>query len=286
MTRAKALEESRNKLITAGFSEGLLEAEVLLRHALQMSRAELYSSLDTTLTRKERSFFNVLILRRLGGEPVSYIIEHREFYGLDFFVDSRVLIPRPETEMLVEEAIRLTRGLDKPVICDVGTGSGAIAVSLAKHIPAASIYGIDIMPECIEVARRNAALHEVRERITFLTCDLLSALPEKVDIIIANLPYVKTSEVWMLNEEPATALDGGEDGLDAIRRLIAQIEGHLTPGGKCLLEIGINQNGAVRDIINDIIPGARVKTSRDLAGIVRMLTVTLPQEMDVDRVTD
>ena len=254
-----------------------------MRHALQMSRAELYSSLDTTLTRKERSFFNALILRRLGGEPVSYIIEHREFYGLDFFVDSRVLIPRPETEMLVEEAIKLSHGFDKPVICDVGTGSGAIAVSLAKYIPTASIYGIDIMPECIEVARRNATLHEVRERIIFLTCDLLSALPEKADIIIANLPYVKTSEVWILNEEPATALDGGEDGLDVIRRLIAQIEEHLTHGGKCLLEIGINQSGAVRDIINDIIPGALIKTSRDLAGIVRMLSVTLPQEIDADR---
>ena len=286
MTRAKALEEARNKLITEGFSEGLLEAEVLLRHALQMSRSELYSSLDTTLTRKERSFFNALILRRLGGEPVSYIIEHREFYGLDFFVDSRVLIPRPETEMLIEEAIKLARNLDKPVISDVGTGSGAIAVSLAKHIPAARVYGIDIMPECIEVARKNATFHEVSERIIFIKSDLLSALPEKADIIIANLPYVKTSDVWMLNEEPATALDGGEDGLDVIRRLIAQIEEHLTPGGKCLLEIGINQNGAVRDIINDIIPEAQIKTSRDLAGIVRMISVTLPQEIEANRVTE
>ncbi|MDD4635167.1 MAG: peptide chain release factor N(5)-glutamine methyltransferase [Dehalococcoidales bacterium] len=276
MNRAEALREGKEKLRFADFSEADLEAEVLLRHVLKINRAGLFSSLYENISSHEYTQYLEFLNRRLQNEPLTYIIRYREFYGLGFYVDSRVLIPRPETEMLVEEAIRIGLQLKNPVVCDVGTGSGAIAISLAKNLPQAKIYGIDINNGCIQVARKNAILHEVEDRINFITGDLLTLLPEPVDLIVANLPYVKQSDVRNVPGEPVVALDGGYDGLNVIRRLVLQVGMYIKQGCICLLEIGENQDREIQDFIECKLPDAGIKVSEDFAGINRMITITLP----------
>lgn len=276
MKRGDVLREGREKLCQAGFSEAPLEAEVLLRHVLRLNRAGLYSSFDESVSLEDRDRYLECLSRRLRKEPLAYITRHREFYGLDFYVDLNVLIPRPETEMLVEEAVRIAHQLDGPVICDVGTGSGAIAVSIARNIPEAKIYAVDINEQCIEIARKNALNHAVEKQITFINGDLLSSLPESADILVANLPYVKRSDVESVAGEPYVALDGGTRGLDVIERLAGQIQIHLNNGGTCLLEIGEGQHGEVVGMIRKHLPAATIKITRDFNGIERMVTITLP----------
>jgi len=276
LNRADALHEGRSKLCQAGFLEFALEAEILLRHALQVDRTSIYAYLYEDISPDEYCRYNDLLARRLALEPMAYITGHREFYGLDFIVEPCVLIPRPETEMLVEEAIRITGKLDQPVVCDVGTGSGAIAVAIARNVADVKVYGIDISHKCLEVASRNARLNEVQDKIVFVAGDLLTTLPEMADVIVANLPYVKQNDLTCLKGEPSLALDGGMDGLDVIRRMVPQVASSLKQGGTCLLEIGEGQHKAVLDIIGYYLPGARATASEDFAGIKRMITVTLP----------
>jgi release factor glutamine methyltransferase len=276
LNRGNALREGREKLCQAGFDEASLEAELLLRHVLKLSRAGLYSSFDESVSPGDFNCYLELLSRRLTHEPLAYITGNREFYGLDFYVDSSVLIPRPETEMLVEEAIRIGLQLDSPLICDVGTGSGAIAVSVARNIPEAKIYAVDINQNCIEIARKNALYHGVERQITFIHGDLLSSLPQRVDIVVANLPYVKHGDVESVAGEPLVALDGGASGLDVIERMIGQMRYHLNNGGSCLLEIGEGQHTEIVGMIRKQLPAATIKTTRDFNGIERMVTVTLP----------
>jgi release factor glutamine methyltransferase len=236
-----------------GFDAPRLDAELLLGHVLGLTRAQIHAHPDRRLDAAELDSYRELIERRRQHEPVAYILGYKEFYGLDFYVDRRVLIPRPETELLVEKGLEIGRAASYPLtIADVGTGCGAIAISLAVHLPQAIIYALDASPEALEVAALNRRRHSVERRVHLLQGDLLSPLPDPVDLIVANLPYVSWAEWEQLPRtitayEPRSALDGGPDGLDAIRRLLAQAR-QLKPQTTILLEIGATQGAAVTDL--------------------------------------
>jgi release factor glutamine methyltransferase len=253
-------------------------AEVLLRHVLNFSRAELFLNLNQSLTQEQDSQFKQVVERQLMGEPVAYITGHREFYGLDFFVDPRVLIPRPETELLVEETLKTVNINRRAVIAEIGTGSGAVAISLAVHTNGNRIYATDISNSALEAARLNCQRHQMQDRIVFLQGDLLEPLPERVDILIANLPYVRRSEVAAVPSskyEPELALDGGESGLEKVFELCRQLRGKLKPNGCLLLEVGMGQSPAVNSYLLQLYPAAKVKVISDLSGIGRAVRMDL-----------
>jgi release factor glutamine methyltransferase len=280
MTRQQALERARELLTRHNIEDAALESEVLLSHVLKINRAQLLSEPEVELLKRHEETFKTFIKRRIKGEPHAYITAHREFYGLDFEVDKRVLIPRPETELLVEQAIEKAKNYPNPVIVDIGTGSGVIAVSLAKNLPHAQIYAVDISKAALKVTERNCRKHQVEERVTLVRGDLLESSPEQVDIIVANLPYVLTGEVSKVNTagfEPDLALDGGADGLDAIRRLCRQAKDMLQPGGCLMLEIGQGQDQVVCDLLYTVYPSAQVKCFPDFSGIMRIVSLTLPK---------
>ncbi len=275
MTLKQALDQARERLSALKDAENpALESEVLLRHTLNFTRAHLYLDINAELDPLLKTSFNNWVERRLRGEPLAYIIQSREFYGLDFFVDKRVLIPRPETELLVEEAFSFCKERPDAVLADIGTGSGAIAVSLAVHLPEAKIYATDISPMALEVANLNARKHGVESRLTFLTGDLLEPLNSPVDALIANLPYVAESEWQAMPSaafEPRLALDGGKEGFDQLFRLIVRLKGKVSPGGCVLLEIGMGQAEAVKSYLKRFYPAASIDTLKDLADIERVV---------------
>jgi release factor glutamine methyltransferase len=250
-----------------------LTAEVLLRHVLNLNRVQYYQQLDSEITSEQAAAFQESIERQIKGEPVAYITGHKEFYGLDFIVDSRVLIPRPETEMLVEKALKLVRDSGLSTVADIGTGSGAIAVALAFNLPKLKIYASDVSALALELAKVNSRKQGVQDKISFLLGDLLAPLPGPVDLIIANLPYVKESD---LNEpsiirEPRQALDGGLDGLNVIRRFILQIKPRLNSDGSLLMEIGQGQSDKVRFLLQSQLPLSKIEAIKDYNGIERVI---------------
>lgn len=284
MTLNQALHLAEHKLVAANIKDASFEAEWLLCHVLQISKAGLYSNPERALSSAEVRKLQHLVWRRLHHEPMAYILECCQFYGIDFYVDGRVLIPRPETELLVEEAIQFARHDfplgRQPTIADIGTGSGAIAVSLALALPQAVIYATDISASALQVARTNCERHKVDGRITLLCGNLLQPLPKPVDMIVANLPYVRSCDLTTLSQEitefePTTALAGGEDGLGMIRCLLNQLQGRLYPGGCLLLEVGQGQAEAVRSLANNYLPQANTKSIADLGGIDRAIKVML-----------
>jgi release factor glutamine methyltransferase len=273
-----ALAQAVTVLEDAGVEESRLDAEVLLAHALELTRAQLYARLNQRLSPQDQECYQALIAQRVRHEPVAYIVGHKTFYGLDFLVDRRVLIPRPETELLVERAIEMAQARSPRLIADAGTGCGAIAVSLAAHLPEATLYALDASPDALAVAETNCRRHGVEGRVHLLLGDLLSPLPQPVNLIVANLPYIPQGELESLppairDYEPLTALDGGEDGLVAIRRLLAQARGHLRPRGAILLEIGADQGPAVARLAQQRFPMAKVDVIRDYAGLDRVVVV-------------
>jgi len=275
----QAISHARGILNAKNVEDAILEGELLLRHALKISRVQLYLNLDYELNSEEEETFWHLLERRLSGEPIAYITGHREFYGFDFYVDSSVLIPRPESELLVEKALELVRNRTVPVIADVGTGSSAIAVSLALNLPQARIYATDISASALKVALFNCQKHRIANRIYLLQGDMLEPLPEPVDLVVANLPYVKESElppIYSANFEPLLALNGGSDGLEKIRRLCCQVSNKLNPGGYLLLEIGQGQRRAVTTFLHSLFPSAEIEVTPDLGGIDRVVSLTLP----------
>ncbi len=282
---AVALGHATQALQEAGNQEARLEAEVLFMHVVGGSRAYLYSHWTEDLSAQHESQYLALVRQRCLGQPLAYITGHKEFFGLDFHVDKRVLIPRPETELLVECALNLLQKRENSgkLVADIGTGSGAIAVSLAVHCPDISVQASDISPDALDVAAENARRHGVAERITFLSGDLTAPLPGPVDIIIANLPYVREADLpkWCgsaqveLAWEPEVALDGGQDGLVHIRRLIRSAPGFLKPGGACLLEIGFDQSAAATELCAASFPDACITSHKDLAGQDRMVSIQL-----------
>ena len=252
-----------------------LDAELLLRHVLEISRLELYRRLFDALPEADAASYFKLIGRLAAGEPLQYLTGHVEFYGLDFYVNSSVLIPRPETELLVEKTIEIGRNYANPIIADIGCGSGAVAVTLSRNLPNATIIALDISPAALVVARRNAERHGCNN-IEFIESDLLEgAISRHLDIVCANLPYVPATEAERNRFEPQLALDGGIDGLDIIRRLVRQIaEGSDKPAW-LLLEFGTGQAAAVKAIIEEYLPGSLTEIFRDLIPMERVSVTRL-----------
>ncbi len=275
MTLKQALGRAREILVANNIEDASLESELLLRHALKISRVQLYLDLNHELSPEQEETFWHLIERRLNYEPTAYILGYHEFYGLDFYVDPSVLIPRPESELLVEKAVKLAQNQPVSVIAEVGTGCGAIAISLALNLPQAKIYATDISVPALKVALSNCQKHGVVDRICLLQGDMLTPLPEPVDLIVANLPYVKESEISAGNLEPLLALNGGSDGLDKIRRLCHQVGNRLRPEGCLLLEIGQGQEKAVTAFLHSLFPSAEIEVAPDLSGTNRVISLRL-----------
>ncbi|HNS51149.1 MAG TPA: peptide chain release factor N(5)-glutamine methyltransferase [Anaerolineae bacterium] len=275
----QAIESLRNQEVESP----RLDAELLLAEVLRVNRAALLTWPERRLSPKQLTSYRDSVARRAAREPLAYITGHREFFGLDLAVDPRVLIPRPETELLVERAIEIGRGMrERPTIADVGAGSGAIAVSLAVHLTGATVYALDSSVGALDVVAANARRHGVAERVHCLQGDLLGPLPETVDLVAANLPYVTTEEWEALPPEirvyePRAALDGGSDGLDHIRRLFVTAGPHLRPSGTILVEIGAGQGASVTALAREACPGAEVELCQDLAQLDRLVVVRYPK---------
>jgi release factor glutamine methyltransferase len=259
-----------------------LEAEVLLAHVLACSRTHLYAHPERKLSSELRTRFQRLVSRRAADEPLPYLIGETQFYGMELHVDPRVLIPRPETETLVELAgawLTAHRRAEKaPAVVDVGTGSGAIAISLAVDASWARIYAADLSSPALDVARDNARRHNVYERITFLLSDLLEALADPVDLIVSNPPYIAQEEWATLpagvrEREPRLALDGGVDGLQIIQRLLVDAARRLRTQGALMIEIGAAQGPEARKAARRAFPDAEIQIVQDLAGRDRVLSV-------------
>jgi release factor glutamine methyltransferase len=249
----EVLRGAETYLADRGVENPRLNAEHLLAHALGLKRMELYLQFDRQLGEAERAPLRDTVKRRGAREPLQHILGTVEFHGRTFTSDKRALVPRPETEQLVEIALEITKGKTSPVILDIGTGSGVIALTLALEIPSAEVHAVDISPDALALAAENAARHELAARIAFHQADLLPPGDTKFDLIVANLPYIATDEIAALSPEvrhdPLSALDGGPDGLDIIRRLIDLTPDRLAPGGALLLEIGAGQADAVNALL-------------------------------------
>ena len=255
-----------------------LEAEVLLRHVLGLDRAQLYAELESPVTAIQTEQLSRLVERRLEGEPLAYLVGHREFYGLDFVVNPSVLIPRQESELLVDTALEICaarQGQERIEIADVGTGCGAIAIAVAHNLPRAHVFATDSSDSAIEVAYINRRRHGLTDRVDLRTGDLLDALPRTVDLIVSNPPYLKRDEIPRLPtevaREPIIALDGGVDGLETTERLLRQAPGSLRPGGSVLVEIAPEQLEAVCRMARDAMAGAQVTVATDLLGLPRVV---------------
>ena len=252
LTTRGLIDEAERELSAAGVETPRLDAETLLAFALGAKRVEVVSGVAADPTDQQLEVFNAALARRAAREPVAYITGSKGFRRIDLLVDSRVLIPRPETELLVA-----VMKVDRPCgILDVATGSGAVALALADELPDATITAADISADALDVARANAQRLGASDRVTFHQSDLLESINGVFDAISANLPYVTRDELAGLQPEitkyePALALDGGEDGLDLVRRLAAQAPQHLKPGGFLALEIGDEQGPSTAQILED-----------------------------------
>jgi release factor glutamine methyltransferase len=285
LTIADALREASEALRASGVAEPRREAVSLLSHALSRDRAFLVTHSDELLTAEQLRSYLSAAGRRAAGEPLQYITGAQEFYGLDFEVNENVLIPRPETELLVEAALALLKETRAPLVCDVGTGSGCIAVSLLHERRDARALALDVSTAALEVAARNAARNGVAERIDFLVSDCFDALaPDgheaaRFDLIASNPPYVAEDDLEGLqrevrDHEPRVALTPGGDGLSVIRRLVSESPRHLKPGGSLLLEIGFNQHERVAALIDPRV-WMLLDIHHDLQGIPRTVALRL-----------
>ena len=286
LTIQQALRFAVAQLDAAGVDAPTATARLLLAESLGTSKEWLVAHAAQPLDQSAEQRFQRLLARVVAREPLAYVLGRRAFYGLDFVVDRRVLIPRPETEMLADLALG---ALNKPgvtincawSVLDVGTGSGALAVAIAKHAPAAKVLATDISAEALAVARLNAHRHEVADRIAFIQADLLAGIGAPPPIVVANLPYVACAEIDILppeiqGHEPRVALDGGEDGLALVRRLLGQLADCLAQGSPlraAYLEISASQGPAALTAAHAHLPAARCAILKDLAGLDRVLAV-------------
>jgi len=256
-----------------------IEINAIAAYALQKSTAWIAAHPEARLDQAQLAFLGQAVERLTQGEPLAYITGKQAFFGLDLLVDQHVLIPRPETELLVEQAIGWLLGNPgRTRIADVGTGSGAIAVTLANQLPDLHITATDISAQALTVAKANAAKHCVTERIEFIETDLLEGIETRFDLILANLPYIPSQTLAGLPElgfEPRSALDGGADGLDLIRKLITTIEKKLLPKACVILEIQYNQGEDVTQIAAQQFPSAKISVHQDLASLPRVVIIQL-----------
>ncbi|MFH1924675.1 MAG: peptide chain release factor N(5)-glutamine methyltransferase [Planctomycetota bacterium] len=281
-TVGRLLGWTTDYLAQHGSESPRLDAEILLAESLGCQRIELYTTFDSVPGERVRAAFRELVRRRAEGRPVAYLVGHREFYSLSFRVTPDVLIPRPETEFLVVALLDLARQrpADREIaICDVGTGSGIIAVAAAKHLPSARVTAIDKSTAALEVARRNAAEHGVAERIELIESDLFSAVPpgRRFDFVMSNPPYVAEAEIESLPRdvrefEPREALVAGPSGTEVIQSLIPQAAERLNPGGHLLVEISPPLHDRVQSLLQAdgrFEPGPTVKDLARLARVVQ-----------------
>lgn len=296
-TVSQLVHQAAVRLDTAGSGSPRLDAELLLAHILRIDRTGVIAHPDAPVGLDARSQFAAAVARREAGEPVAYIRGFREFHGIALATDARALVPRPETELLVDAALaevttRLTaapRAASDPAlrVADVGTGSGAIAVALLAALRARRmsehvlVVATDASPVALDLARENAAAHGLADRMVFVEADLLPPVVEPTyAIVCANLPYVATAQIdglaRELTFEPRAALDGGPDGLDIVRRLLARLPAALAPDGVALLEIGADQGDLVEAAVTAQLPGWACSVQADLAGLPRLARVSPP----------
>ncbi len=276
MTTIRQAQALARRQLASSFSPAL-DARLLLQHVLGRDHAYLIAHDSDALSPEQAIAFDALVRRAAAGEPIPYLTGTAPFFGLDFDVTPAVLIPRPETEQLVEEALAWARPRGRQRVVDVGTGSGCIAVSLAIALPEAEMWAVDISADALDVARRNAE-RIVPGRVAFRQSDLLSGVDKRFDLVAANLPYISDGEwtelaVGVKSYEPALALRGGADGLDLIRRLLIQLTARLNPDGLALLEIGWRQEHAAVALAEAEFPSARIDVLRDFAGHPRHLRI-------------
>jgi release factor glutamine methyltransferase len=286
MTLIQAVHHYARVLSSRGVADSLIEARLLISHVTQRSTVQIHTEPDQMLSPADKRYLKALIDRRLSREPYPYIVNHREFYGIDFYVDSRVLIPRPETELLVDSALAFVENNGSgrsghPTIADIGTGCGAIAISLALSLPRSKIYATDISPQALQIAELNCRRLGVSGQITLLQGDLLDPMPESVDLIVANLPYIKNSEVDDLDPEisvfePRIAIDGGPDGLRYISRLLDKVEQKINRSGCVLLEFGQTQQEEIDNLIRRLFRQVSFHFISDLSGTNRVVQVSFP----------
>jgi release factor glutamine methyltransferase len=285
LTVADALREASEALRASGLAEPRREAVSLLSHALSRDRAFLVTHSDESLTAEQLRSYLSTVERRAAGEPLQYITGAQEFYGLDFEVNENVLIPRPETELLVETALEILKGTDSPLVCDVGTGSGCIAVSLLHARRDARALALDVSSAALEVAARNAARNGVADRIDLLVSDCFDALASngredaRFDLVASNPPYIAEADLEGLqtevrDHEPRVALTPGGDDLSVIRRLVSESPRHIKPGGHLLMEIGFNQHERVAALIDPRV-WTLLDIRLDLQGIPRTVVLRL-----------
>jgi release factor glutamine methyltransferase len=263
---------------SASIESAELDARILTGHALGLDLTGLISAAPRQLTPNESARLEELARRRLAREPVARILGEKEFWGLPLQLSSATLVPRPDTETVVELALELLRaggGLDRPMrIADLGTGSGAILLALLSELPAAQGFGTDISEDALHTASANAARAGLSERATFVACDYASGLIGSFDLIVSNPPYIRSADIDGLaaevrNHDPLTALDGGTDGLHAYRVLIPQAAGLLAPGGSLVVEAGQGQSGPIEAFMTNVGLTPATAPKADLAGIPR-----------------
>ena len=272
--RQTAIEQ----LTTADVDAPSITAEVILAHALNITRAQLLARLEAGLEPDQLAQFQIDLRRLIDGEPLAYVVGHREFYDLDLLTDHRALIPRPETECLVERAIKLLADHPAPLIADIGTGCGAIAVTLAKHLPRARVIASDLSAEAVELAHSNACRHQVEQQIEFRVGDLLVPVNEVLDLLVANLPYIDDKDWPFLaktirGHEPRMAFLGGPDGLNLMRQFLGAAPSRVRAGSFILLEIGAYQGDDVTAIVRQSFPQVRISIEPDYAGLDRLAVV-------------
>lgn len=256
-----------------------LDTEILLQKALgDVDRLYIQLNLDKKLSNEELKCFNEMINDRLNGRPIAYIVKNREFMALDFYVEEGVLIPRPDTEPLVEEVIELSKGMKDVTIVDIGTGSGAISVSLAKYIKNSYVYSLDISDKALSIGKKNAVNNEVDDKIEFIKSDVFTGIKDrnlKLDIIVSNPPYIKKEDIKTLHTqvkdyEPYIALEGGEDGLDFYRTITEESLKYLKSNGILAFEVGHDQANDVCTIMKNH-GYKKIYTKKDLQGIDRVV---------------
>jgi release factor glutamine methyltransferase len=275
MTVSELLKWGAVKLGSSGVDKPVLEAELLLAETLKIPRLELLLKKKSRVAARREKVFREYIRQRSKRIPAGYILKNAFFFGLEFHIEKGVLIPRPETELLVEEIIKAVSGKKNLNILDIGTGSGAIAVTLAKNIPGSRVTAVDISSLALKVARVNARKLKVAKRIKFIKSSLFAGLKESFDVIVSNPPYVKAGDFKTLQPEvkyePRAALYGGKDGLDAYRKMIPLSGEHLVPAGILALEIGYRQAGRIRALLAREKIFRQVDIIEDYSGIERIV---------------
>jgi release factor glutamine methyltransferase len=280
-TVLKVIQWTTEHLQKKGLDNPRLESEVLLANLLGIDRMGLYINYDRPLTEVERTAYREMIQRRIAGEPLAYVVGYKEFWSMRFSVSPECLIPRPETEHLVEEAVRIGKGLQHPLrVLEIGCGCGAVTIALAKELEQAQIVATDISPATLPLAQGNAEAHGVGERIRFVLGDLFAPGEEPFGLICSNPPYIPTAEVLQLapevrDYEPITALDGGEDGLRFFREIAQRAPAFLAQGGWLLLEMGKGQDRQVAAILQE--QGfVHIDLTPDYAGVRRVIKAQWP----------